>query len=510
MMRFSETFDVVKDESVDDWFDALMRLDTPLYVDPFLIWNESGGFWGDAHAYLISFFDMVFDMIHESGGDQTHIAWRQASRLLLFPEPAEFRLGVAEGSPLGAGSSTGLQADMLAGISAATGIGMNRIAHMETISLFQGGMGIDRISDSVCNILKSYFIRYTKEIAARHGVPTVETEIRNASWSSEFRRWVPERHRLPVTDVELRRGASVRTVTLPVLLTPQRFLRDMPIADSNGFWRFSWAQMSEQLRGDFNYDVASKVNRSVKARMARQNPDAVALYLRSVEDQPKHPYPVNEDPRLLVSWYELGRQFVNLKPDLRWKTVEDSEAEFEAFVAKVVEEYRHYVENDSWRVLWFGSRGAGERAAQVLFRGCAIHYCRANDVDLSPESNAGRGPVDFKFSRGWEARALVEVKLVRNTGFWDGLLAQTPTYQVAEGVRVAFFVAIAYSEKEMNPDFRNKLREGAQLVSQARGLRVRAVLVDATQKKSASKEKDEELSEILREMSTDLDELSDD
>jgi hypothetical protein len=117
-MRFSEEFNVVRCDAVDDWFDVLTETDTPLYVDPFLIWDEQGGFWGSAHGFLIDFFDIVFDLVGQSNGNHNHIGWRQAANLLIFPEPAEFRLGVAEGSPLGAGSGKGLQEDMLAGIQA--------------------------------------------------------------------------------------------------------------------------------------------------------------------------------------------------------------------------------------------------------------------------------------------------------------------------------------------------------------------------------------------------------
>jgi len=507
-VRFSETFHVVRSLPEDDWFDALMPVDTSLFVDPFLIWKESGSFWGDAHAHLINFFDMVFEMIGESRGDQARASWRQTANLLLFPEPAEFRLGVAEGSPLGSGSGKGLQEDMLGGISAAVSVGMNHIAHMESIALFQGGMGVDRISDAVCNVLKSYFIRYTKDVAARHGVPTETSEIRNASWSSEYRKWVAESHELPVTEVEVVRGGRFRRVKLPVLLTPHRFLRDIPIVSSNDFWQWSWSEMSEQLRGDFNYDVASKVARRTKARMARLHPEAVALYLRSVEDQPLNPYPVDEDPRRLVSMYEHGRKMLPASPHTAFSDAEESSDAFEAFVSSVVEAFRHGVENDAWRLLWFGARGAGERYAQVLFRSVVVHYCRANDVDLTGESNAGRGPVDFKFSKGWSARALIEIKLVRHKSFWDGILAQTPTYQVAEGVRLAFFVAVAYTEEEMNAEFQGKLKQAARIVSDAREIKVHAILVDATPKKSASNEKDEELSEMLRNNLDDLDTLT--
>ena len=206
--------------------------------------------------------------------------------------------------------------------------------------------------------------------------------------------------------------------------------------------------------------------------MARQNPDAVALYLGHLEQQPKEPYPVAIDPKLLVTWYEQGRQLSGrsiLAPES-----EDLDA-FVEFVAKIIEEYRQGVERDSWRLLWQTGRGAGERAVQALFRSIVWHYCRANDVDLSGESDAGRGPVDFKFSKGWQARALVEIKLARNSSFWDGLTAQTPTYMWAEDVRAAFFVAVAYKEEELTLEFRARLQEAARIVSEAKGVDVRAV-----------------------------------
>jgi DNA-binding sugar fermentation-stimulating protein len=53
-----------------------------------------------------------------------------------------------------------------------------------------------------------------------------------------------------------------------------------------------------------------------------------------------------------------------------------------------------------------------EEAAQLLFHGIVKHYCTANNVEVSPEVNIGRGPVDFKISSGHKFRTLVEVKFL--------------------------------------------------------------------------------------------------
>lgn len=43
----------------DDWFDTILDVDTELFVDPFLLFKENGGFWADAHARLIEHFNLA-------------------------------------------------------------------------------------------------------------------------------------------------------------------------------------------------------------------------------------------------------------------------------------------------------------------------------------------------------------------------------------------------------------------------------------------------------------------
>ncbi|MBV5349814.1 hypothetical protein JZU71_01240, partial [bacterium] len=65
--------------------------------------------------------------------------------------------------------------------------------------------------------------------------------------------------------------------------------------------------------------------------------------------------------------------------------------------------------------------------------GIASSYCIANDLDISPESDAGRGPVDFKFSNGSKGKVLVEIKLTSNNQLQHGFESQLPIYMKAEG-----------------------------------------------------------------------------
>jgi hypothetical protein len=130
-------------------------------------------------------------------------------------------------------------------------------------------------------------------------------------------------------------------------------------------------------------------------------------------------------------------------------------------------------EQDAWQLLWYKSVARSERVVQALFRSVVIHYCRSHGIDLSGESNAGRGPVDFKFSQGWNARAIVEIKLMRNSSFWNGILQQTPQYARSEEVKAAYFVAVAYTDDEMTPSRLQKVDQAAQIASRTNAVELR-------------------------------------
>jgi hypothetical protein len=86
----------------------------------------------------------------------------------------------------------------------------------------------------------------------------------------------------------------------------------------------------------------------------------------------------------------------------------------------VIERFTHFIEEEGgWRLLWNDGYydEKPEEAAQLLFKGIAQSYCESNGIVLDREVELGRGPVDFKFSNGFERRALLEVKKLRNGRF---------------------------------------------------------------------------------------------
>jgi hypothetical protein len=101
-MRFSEQHEVKRPEG-SDWPDANVEMDSPLYVDPFLLFEDEDPAWEGAHDEIVDFFDATVDLLKLPQGHRESMHWVKAQRFLQFPEPKEFALGLSLGHPEGSG-----------------------------------------------------------------------------------------------------------------------------------------------------------------------------------------------------------------------------------------------------------------------------------------------------------------------------------------------------------------------------------------------------------------------
>lgn len=186
-----------------------------------------------------------------------------------------------------------------------------------------------------------------------------------------------------------------------------------------------------------------------------------------------------------MKWYEASKSYVDSNP-VQFAINDD--ASFLRAVETMVEEFRHFVEqNGGYRLLWNDNgTSKSEKAAQLLFLGIVKHYCQANNIDISPEPNIGRGPVDFKVSIGFGLRSLLELKLARNGKFWNNARKQLPAYLSGERITNGFFVVITFTENDIK-----RIRGiKATVTSAAKAAKcdIQTIIVDASSDKpSASK-----------------------
>ena len=92
----------------------------------------------------------------------------------------------------------------------------------------------------------------------------------------------------------------------------------------------------------------------------------------------------------------------------------------------------------------------------------------ATDFDVNREVNNGRGPVDYKVSKGAEDSTLVEFKLASNSKLKKNLENQVEIYKKANSTNNAIKVILYFTENEYTKIMKIfqdlNLQEGSDLV----------------------------------------------
>lgn len=471
-MLFSAAFGVSLGRN-DDWFDAILETDTKLFVDPFLIFQEGDGFWAKGHDLLMERFNKAFTLVAQGYENHKSIAYQKAFALLKFKEPREFCLGFTAVGTSGLGGSDVYAGAIAADMEDAIKGGLKDLKHFEELGILNEGIGPDRISDITCTFLKSQFVAYTQAVCRRLGVAMTPQKIYASTFDPDRDRWIAGEVLAPVNPANGR----------PLLLVPARFLRWLPTLNAHDW--FDWYE-SEQMKLDLNYKVMGTVDKKTIIALARRTPRLIQQYSAVRESQPSSPYNLSRDPAGVYGWSAAATEFVAQNP-VKLPQAADEEGFLKA-VDKLVDQFQLYIEEKGgWKLLWNDSKDEKyEEAAQLLFSGIAAEHCRANEIVVDREVELGRGPVDFKFTGGYHRRALMEVKKLHNTKFWQSLKAQLPSYLRSDECRNGWFLVIRYDNGRASTEWLAKLAETVKETADAHGVRLKYRIIDARPKESAS------------------------
>lgn len=110
-----------------------------------------------------------------------------------------------------------------------------------------------------------------------------------------------------------------------------------------------------------------------------------------------------------------------------------------------------------------------------------IAYIQANNLSLSCEADEGRGPVDFKISRGQDI-TVIEVKLSSNGQYMHGYDTQVEEYAKAEQTDNMVYVLVDVGNpgkvKKVLDRYNRDIDEGKKVPE--------VIMIDSTSKESAS------------------------
>jgi hypothetical protein len=211
-----------------------------------------------------------------------------------------------------------------------------------------------------------------------------------------------------------------------VLLTPRDILTKDEIWISksdlfNDYDRIADAVPNEQLRSQINNYFLSMLpdkptsteTQQAIARVIRKFPEIIEYYIRHKEDDGEHARQISDEKiaEIETLFIQQVESFVGqlLKNTEFYNYVGDTYAESHAralFLKDVIEN------KDGYRLFYLNGKPiTREQDLQILFRLTWF----ATPSDVNREVNNGRGPVDFKISRGSGDKSLVEFKLASNS-----------------------------------------------------------------------------------------------
>ena len=345
----------------------------------------------------------------------------------------------------------------------------------ELVGLFTDDYGPDRISDVVLRIAEGPFAKYTERVATTLGVATKPVTIRGSPYQ------------LPVH--------CYKGKMRHIYFVPRDVLRELPLALSYSEIA-AVAQYNASVRSKINelFATVAKGRRPSKAQLwdrVRHNPDLIKALLQVYRDAHADPYDFYLDSaaelRRFLSAQDLAAKhpLTIHKPVQGWTSASALDA-----VKEICDHFKRLVErNGLWDALWIDKRERTlitERAIQRIFFGIALTYCREGspDLDISPETNAGPGPVDFNFSHGSAAKVTVELKKSNHSRLVHGYETQLKRYNEAERTLASVFLIIRVTDDDTKIKAVLTLRdEAVERGEQAPDI----VVVDARPQESASK-----------------------
>ena len=455
---FGSTIKAFRSEGI---FNGFADKDSNFYIVPHLLQGTDIPEFKLSYEKYKKHFASIVKLLKYSkkSDDKFH---RTAVKMFISHEIAHFGLGYSKTGKKGSGIGKELAEKLTRTGLEIVQAGIEDPEIFELIGLLEEGIGADRISDMLLSIIADDFLSYTDRVSRTLKLPTQKYEYKGSTYQ------------IPHYQNE------------PVVFVPEKFLVDLPIAiDRDDISRV--CAHNEELRNRVNVIIAqgmgegNKISKGQFKTLILREPSLAKELIGLIKEKVDSSYDFNEDPTGKLIWQDLAEISTAKNPI----SINPKMPPFD-IVKIICNKYQDLIENNGLYKFFHNSDGThkNEAFAQMLFFAIAESYCQANNLDLSPESDAGRGPVDFKVSGGADSKVNVELKLSTNR-LLHGYQTQLPIYNKAEkAVHSIFLIILLYGDdmKKVKKVFEYKNRNekaGKKLPE--------IVVVDATMKKSASK-----------------------
>ncbi|WP_412972064.1 hypothetical protein [Glaciecola sp. MF2-115] len=448
---FSDYFGVSKEE-LDQYgaFNISLINDLPVFIDPFLLFSSYENKYEALHQEIIKYITFLRAM-----SDKGPISKGLIRHWFLFPEVKQNWLGYSKIGNGGLGLGPNFAAALNDNLSTIfNDFGAEQItqsSHLEKLCLIKDGVGKDSISDFTTNLIKGFICEYTQTFALNQldDSRCKKVSVKHSNFDYNTRRWNAKTYTLPYIDGDF------------VLLTPKDILtKDDAWINKHDiigdFDEIAESIPNLELRAQINDYLLRQIPESANrretneaiSRTLRKFPVLIDHYIRYKEEHGDEAVALSEQKveeteiifiRLVTNLVEILRAekvFYSQKGD----TFDEAHNRI-MFLKQVIES------NDGYRLFYVkGEPVKRESDLQLIFR---LTWYAAED-DVNAEVNNGRGPVDYKISRGSKDSTLVEFKLASNSKLRQNLAKQVEVYKAANQTKKSIKVILYFTDSELS------------------------------------------------------------
>lgn len=191
--KVSAYFKLGRDQTTIDFVDVPIGNDVRVFLDPSALRLINSEWAAECNSLLQHYFETLLRYLKE-GRDQ-----RGTALLASLSEKNEFHLGfssgLSHGTGLGLGFARTIWNELRQSKAGSTGL----LQDLEDTCLFIEGIGPDRISDAVCNIIRGPLIKYTQDMCIYYDIPLQQGVDSGPVWDPEGERWTSKLVALPIT-----------------------------------------------------------------------------------------------------------------------------------------------------------------------------------------------------------------------------------------------------------------------------------------------------------------------
>jgi len=451
---FSDFFEVDPD-IIEKYgaFNVSLINDLPLFIDPFLLFNSKKKIYQELHENMLKYLRFLRDKsIEQHYMDEPLLkAW------YCFPEIKQNWLGFSKNGNGGTGLGIDFAVDLHSNLNKLFADfgdeSITQTSHLEKLCLISERAGRDHISNFTTRLINEFLLTYTEDFARKF----LRSEYRKKvsvpyvrfNYTTEV--WEPDIFELPYID-----GDWVMLTPIDMLTKDEAWINKTDLYDN--FEIISPSIPDEQLRAQVNnyFYMALKRDDNKQPTKPERNqaildivkkyPDIIDYYIKFKEDngdkaEAQAQQKVEDSRELYINNFSQLMDQLRLNTDF-YKVSGDTYREALdriLFLKYVIEDC------DGYRIFYIdGKPIKREDDLQIMYR--LTWYATSSDVNR--EVNNGRGPVDYKISRGSKDKTLVEFKLASNTKIKRNLEKQVEIYSAANQTKKAIKVILYFSENE--------------------------------------------------------------